>query len=98
MALVSGYHHLTMSTVSQKEDLSDPDVIHAFARHVGNERNLTALYLLTVADIRGTNPKLWNTWRASLLWQLYEATRRALRRGRSLPGPCREDRWRRPAW
>ncbi|MDE2595087.1 MAG: [protein-PII] uridylyltransferase, partial [Burkholderiales bacterium] len=59
--LVAG--HLTMSKVAQKEDLSDPDVIQAFAQKVGNERNLTALYLLTVADIRGTSPKVWNAWK-----------------------------------
>ena len=49
--------HLSMSHIAQKQDLSDPDVIQAFAKRVGNERNLTALYLLTVADIRGTSPK-----------------------------------------
>ena len=53
-------HHLTMSHVAQKEDLSDPGVISQFARLVGTERRLTALYLLTVADIRGTSPKVWN--------------------------------------
>ena len=70
--------HLTMSTVAQKQDLSDPDVIAAFARRVGNERNLTALYLLTVADIRGTSPKVWNAWKGKLLEDLYRATLRAL--------------------
>jgi [protein-PII] uridylyltransferase len=55
-------NHLTMSQVAQKQDLSDPDVIQAFARLVGDERRLTALYLLTVADIRGTSPKVWNAW------------------------------------
>ncbi|KAH1281190.1 hypothetical protein KXX11_004325, partial [Aspergillus fumigatus] len=49
--------HLTMSRVAQKEDLSDPEVIAAFARRVGDELRLTALYLRTVADIRGTSPK-----------------------------------------
>ncbi len=70
--------HLTMSTVAQKQDLSDPDVIAAFARRVGNERNLTALYLLTVADIRGTSPKVWNAWKGKLLEDLYRATLRTL--------------------
>ncbi|MFY8131262.1 MAG: [protein-PII] uridylyltransferase, partial [Burkholderiaceae bacterium] len=70
--------HLTMSQVAQKQDLSDPDVIQAFARRVGNERNLTALYLLTVADIRGTSPKVWNAWKGKLLEDLYRATLRAL--------------------
>ena len=70
--------HLTMSTVAQKQDLSDPDVIAAFAQRVGNERNLTAMYLLTVADIRGTSPKVWNAWKGKLLEDLYRATLRTL--------------------
>jgi [protein-PII] uridylyltransferase len=70
--------HLTMSRIAQKEDLSDPDVIGAFARRVGNERNLTALYLLTVADIRGTSPKVWNAWKGKLLADLYRYTLRML--------------------
>ena len=70
--------HLTMSHVAQKEDLSDPDVIHAFAKRVGNERQLTALYLLTVADIRGTSPKVWNAWKGKLLEDLYRYTLRVL--------------------
>ena len=71
-------HHLTMSHVAQKEDLSDPDVIAQFARLVGDERRLTALYLLTVADIRGTSPKVWNAWKGKLLEDLYRLTLRAL--------------------
>ncbi len=70
--------HLTMSRVAQKEDLSDPDVIAAFAKRVGNERYLTALYLLTVADIRGTSPKVWNAWKGKLLEDLYRYTLRVL--------------------
>ena len=70
--------HLTMSHVAQKEDLSDPDVIAAFAKRVGNERQLTALYLLTVADIRGTSPKVWNAWKGKLLEDLYKFTLRVL--------------------
>jgi [protein-PII] uridylyltransferase len=70
--------HLTMSHVAQKEDLSDPDVIARFARRVGNERQLTALYLLTVADIRGTSPKVWNAWKGKLLEDLYKSTLRML--------------------
>ena len=71
-------HHLTMSTVAQKEDLSDADVIRAFADTVGDVRRLTALYLLTVADIRGTSPKVWNAWKGKLLEDLYRYTLRAL--------------------
>ncbi len=70
--------HLTMSHVAQKEDLSDPDVIARFAARVGNERKLTALYLLTVADIRGTSPKVWNAWKGKLLEDLYKSTLRML--------------------
>jgi [protein-PII] uridylyltransferase len=71
-------HHLTMSQVAQKQDLSDPDVIGAFARLVRDERHLTALYLLTVADIRGTSPKVWNAWKAKLLEDLFRLTLRVL--------------------
>jgi [protein-PII] uridylyltransferase len=77
--------HLTMSRIAQKEDLSDPDVIGAFARRVGDERRLTALYLLTVADIRGTSPKVWNAWKGKLLEDLYRYTLRAL--GGRAPDP-----------
>ncbi len=70
--------HLTMSRIAQKEDLSDPAVIQDFAQLVGTERRLTALYLLTVADIRGTSPKVWNAWKGKLLEDLYRATLRAL--------------------
>ena len=70
--------HLSMSRVAQKEDLSNPEVITAFARRVGNERYLTALYLLTVADIRGTSPKVWNAWKGKLLEDLYRYTLRVL--------------------
>ena len=70
--------HLMMSHVAQKEDLSDPDVIAAFSKRVGNERRLTALYLLTVADIRGTSPKVWNAWKGKLLEDLYKYTLRVL--------------------
>ncbi|MBL8250487.1 MAG: [protein-PII] uridylyltransferase [Candidatus Competibacter sp.] len=78
-------HHLTFSMTAQKKDIHDPEVINDFARLMGDQLHLDYLYLLTVADIRATNPKLWNTWRNSLLWQLYEATRRALRRGLDNP-------------
>jgi [protein-PII] uridylyltransferase len=71
-------NHLTMSQVAQKQDLSDPDVIAAFATVVKDERHLTALYLLTVADIRGTSPKVWNAWKAKLLEDLYRVTLRVL--------------------
>ncbi len=80
--------HLTMSHTAQKSDLSNPDVIAAFAKRVGNERNLTALYLLTVADIRGTSPKVWNAWKGKLLEDLYRMTLRVL--GGRAPDPDAE--------
>ncbi len=81
-------HHLLMSQVAQKQDLSDPDVIQHFAGVVKDERHLTALYLLTVADIRGTSPKVWNAWKGKLLEDLYRLTLRTL--GGEIPSPDRE--------
>ena len=78
-------NHLILSTTSQKKDLGDPDVINDFARTVGDPLHLDYLYVLTVADVRGTNPKLWNSWKAQLFRDLYELTRRALRRGLENP-------------
>lgn len=80
-------HHLSMSSVAQKQDLSDPDVIRDFARVVKSERRLTALYILTHADIRGTSPKVWNAWRGKLLEDLYFSTLRVLQGdGAHVPG------------
>ena len=70
--------HLNMSQVAQKQDITDPDVVKAFAKKMGDERHLTALYLLTVADVRGTSPKVWNAWKGKLLEDLYRATLRVL--------------------
>jgi [protein-PII] uridylyltransferase len=77
--------HLLLSTTAQKLDIGDPQVISEFARKVGDETHLDYLYVLTCADVRGTNPKLWNSWKASLFHDLYEKTRRALRRGLETP-------------
>ena len=74
-------NHLVMSATAQKQDLSDPDVIAAFASRVSNMRHLTALYLLTVADIRGTSPSVWNAWKGKLLEDLFRATQRHLSGG-----------------
>ncbi|WP_324780586.1 [protein-PII] uridylyltransferase [Thiobacillus sedimenti] len=73
--------HLVMSRTSQKEDISDPEVIAAFAARVGDARRLDALYLLTVADIRGTSPTVWNAWKGKLLEDLYHAARACLAGG-----------------
>jgi [protein-PII] uridylyltransferase len=75
-------NHLTMSSIAQKQDLSDQDVIAAFAAKIKNERYLAALYLLTVADIRGTSAKVWNAWKAQLLEDLYNSTRRFMTSGK----------------
>lgn len=78
-------HHLILSTTAQKKDLGDPDVIAEFAKLVGDPLHLDYLYLLTVADVRATAPKLWNSWKAQLFRDLYELTQRALRRGLENP-------------
>jgi [protein-PII] uridylyltransferase len=78
-------NHLLMSMTAQRKDISDPDIIQAFARAMPSQAHLDYLYILTVCDISATNPKLWNTWRASLLRQLYVEAKRALRRGTDNP-------------
>jgi len=78
-------NHLILSITSQKKDISDPDIIQEFARRVGDQVHLDYLYVLTVADVRGTNPKLWNSWKARLFEEFYERTKRALRRGLETP-------------
>ncbi len=78
-------NHLELSITSQKQDIGDPQVINAFARKVGDETHLDYLYVLTCADVRGTNPKLWNSWKASLFKDFYQRVKRALRRGLESP-------------
>ncbi|MFO1504766.1 MAG: [protein-PII] uridylyltransferase [Steroidobacteraceae bacterium] len=77
--------HLTLSVTAQKKDIGDPAVVNEFAQLVGDEVRLDYLYLLTCADVRGTNPKLWNSWKASLFQEFYESVRAALRRGLEKP-------------
>ena len=78
-------NHLLLSITAQKQDIADPEVINGFAQKVGDEAHLDYLYVLTCADVRGTNPKLWNSWKESLFHQFYERVKHALRRGLESP-------------
>ena len=78
-------NHLILSATAQRQDITDPDVINAFAAKVGDQIHLNYLFLLTVADVRGTNPEIWNNWKNSLFSELYIQTTRALRRGQENP-------------
>lgn len=84
-------HHLLMSSISQREDISDPDIIYKFAQLVGNQLHLDYLFTLTIADITATNPTLWTSWKGSLMRQLYFSTREALKRG--LENPADRQEW-----
>lgn len=85
--------HLVMSMTAQRKDISDPDVISEFARYVGDVKHLDNLYLLTVADIRGTNPKQWNSWKDKLLIELYNKTAHVLRIGYEHQADRQESIW-----
>jgi [protein-PII] uridylyltransferase len=78
-------NHLLMSLTAQRQDISNPDIVTAFAQKVGDCQRLEYLLALTVSDIRATNPALWNSWRESLLRELYHSTKRALARGLDNP-------------
>jgi [protein-PII] uridylyltransferase len=82
--------HLSMSRTAQKEDLSDTTVIEGFAGKVGDLGHLDALYILTVADIRGTSPKVWNAWKGKLLENLYHAAHARLTGHSALSGGLAE--------
>ena len=82
-------NHLLLSMTAQKKDISDPNIVNEFAAFVGNKLRLDYLYVLTVADVRGTNPRLWNNWKATLFQNLYELAARALREG--LDNPIRRE-------
>lgn len=84
-------NHLLMSSIAQRQDISDPDVIHKFALQMGDQLHLDYLYTLTVADVNATNPTLWSSWKASLMRQLYLETKLALRRG--LENPVDKQDW-----
>jgi [protein-PII] uridylyltransferase len=78
-------NHLILSVTAQKKDITDPQVILEFAKIVGDQSHLDYLYVLTVSDVRGTNPKLWNNWKAKLFQEFYARTKQALRRGVESP-------------
>ncbi|MFI4967802.1 MAG: [protein-PII] uridylyltransferase [Gammaproteobacteria bacterium] len=78
-------NHLLLSITAQKKDISDPEVIQAFAAQVGDPLHLDYLYVLTVADVRATNPDLWNSWKAGLFTELYQSASQSLRRGTEAP-------------
>lgn len=80
-------NHLIMSMTAQRKDINDPDIVHKFASRIGSLEYLDYLYLLTVADIRATNPTLWNDWKGSLLKELYKNTQQLLRRGLHTASP-----------
>ncbi len=84
-------HHLLMSMTAQKKDIADPDIIHQFALQIPSLTHLEYLYVLTVCDIAATNPSLWNSWRASLMQQLFVETRRTIRRG--IDNPVDRNEW-----
>ena len=84
-------NHLLMSTISQREDTSDPDVIYKFAKHVGDQRHLDHLWVLTVADINATNPRLWTEWKGALMSNLYFETKQVLEAG--LDEPANREAW-----
>jgi len=78
-------NHLVMSSTAQRKDISDPDVVHEFAEQMGDRMHLDYLFLLTVSDIRATSSSVWNTWKGTLLRELYSATEAAFRRGLENP-------------
>ncbi len=77
--------HLLMSQTAQRKDITDPEIVHEFAMAMGNVTRLKYLYLLTMADVAATSPKLWNSWKDGLLWELYSATRNTLALGMDAP-------------
>ena len=78
-------NHLIMSSTAQRKDITDPDVVHEFAELMGDKMHLDYLFLLTVSDIRATSSSVWNSWKGSLLRELYSATEAAFRRGLENP-------------
>ncbi len=77
--------HLLMSQTAQKKDISDPATVQEFAARVKTQLRLDYLYLLTVADISATSPRLWNSWKSGLLWELRQVTCRVLAQNPQVP-------------
>lgn len=77
--------HLLMSSTAQRKDITDPEVVHEFAQLMGDKLHLDYLFLLTVSDIRATSSSVWNTWKGTLLRELYTSTEAAFRRGLENP-------------
>jgi [protein-PII] uridylyltransferase len=77
--------HLIMSSTAQRKDITDPDVVHEFAQQMGDKMHLDYLFILTVSDIRATSPSVWNSWKGTLLRELYSATEAAFSRGLENP-------------
>ncbi|MFK5913885.1 MAG: [protein-PII] uridylyltransferase [Woeseiaceae bacterium] len=77
--------HLVMSSTAQRKDISDPDIVHEFAKEMEDKMHLDYLFLLTVSDIRATSSSVWNSWKGTLLRELYSATEAAFRRGLENP-------------
>ena len=72
-------HHLLMSKIAFRYDLNDPKTIDDFAAIVQSPERLKLLLVLTVADIRGVGPTIWNGWKAALMRDLYYQSDAVLR-------------------
>ena len=74
-------HHLDMAKVSQRRNLNDPKVINDFAKMIKNKELLKMLTVLTYCDANAVGPGIWNEWKNSLLWELYNKTLEVLEQG-----------------
>jgi len=79
-------HHLFMSHIAQRRDLSDDTVIANFANIVGTPALLKKLYVLTFSDMKSVGPKVWNAWKGGLLDELYRRTLERFETGESIEG------------